>query len=188
MTVSTKKSIQYIPYSDIYIESSFISWYKLGRPVLTVFATKMTPDENGRIPPQETFTQWRRDYNWEQRADILDAEVSHQIELRAVNERIEMLNRQAVSATELQESGMAYLNEHGFEKAADALRAVIQGAELERASRGLPTALVEISKMENSKLQDVVQKLMKRVTPEEAEQLSDGKVIEGESEEVNAEQ
>lgn len=187
MPVNSKTVTIRTEYSDVYKEKCFLAWYRLGRPKVPAFRSELPVDELGRKAPDEKIWQWIEKENWEQRADVLDAEVSHQIEVQAVNERVEMLNRQATIATDIQQKGMDYLNEHGFEKAADALRAVIQGAELERASRGLPTALVNVSKMENSKLQDVVQKLMSRVSPEEAKKL-DADVIEGESEEIDAEQ
>ena len=82
-----------------------------------------------------------------------------------------MLQKQAESGEKLQEMGMSFLDKVGFDKSADALRAIIQGAELERASKGLPSALIKISEMEDSKLADVIAQLMKKSNPDETAQF-----------------
>lgn len=178
MTLKKTKDIRLIPYTDAYRDTCFLIWYRNGRPRGNNLMGIFPPDDLGRVPPMEHFWKWIKEYGWNERADVLDAEVAKRIELQAVEERVEMLERQAQYGKTLQEKGMAVLEESGFQKSADALRAIFGGADLERASRGLSTALIKVSEMDDATLQDTLKKLMSKASETELAELIDGEVTE----------
>lgn len=140
------------PYSQAYIEKCFVAWYSAGCPTKEMFNKILPVDEYGRIPHPDVVKKFMEMYDWRARADLLNVEVAKQIEQRAVEVRVEMLNRQAELGKELQQKGIDYLREHEFEKAGEALKAVISGAELEKASRGLPDSILQVAKMKDDDL------------------------------------
>ena len=176
MAITTKKDNRLAKYSEVFRESCFLIWYRQGRPKGNAMIGIFPQDNLGRSPSMEQIWEWTKKYGWNERADILDVEVAKRIELQAVEERVEMLERMAEQGKALQEKGQEYLDVHGFEKGADALRAIFGGAELERSSRGLSSALIKVSEMDDATLQDTLKKLMNKASPSELEQIVDGKV------------
>jgi len=150
------------PYSEAFKEQCFIAWYSAGCPTKERFGTIMPADEIGRHPSNEVIYTFMKTRSWRERADVLNEEVSRQIEKKAVEVRVEMLNRQAEIGKTLQEMGMEFLEENGFKKAGEALKALISGAELERSSRGLPQAIMKIAELENSELSSILSNLMNK--------------------------
>lgn len=159
-----------VAYSDAYREKVFIAWYTAGCPQGEQIGINLPVDELGRTPHTEVIKRWIRESGWRDRANILNAEVARQIEKKAVEVRVEMLNRQAEIGKELQRKGSEYLDKHEFEKAGEALKAIIQGAELERSSRGLPDALIKVSEMKDEDLMTTLNHLLSKVNTDELEQ------------------
>lgn len=147
-------------YSDAYIEKCFVAWYTAGCPDGGRTMKIIPQDEMGRTPHPEVVKGWIKRYDWHSRADILNEQVAREIEKKAVEIRVEMLNRQAELGKQLQEKGMEYLEAHEFEKAGEALKAVISGAELERSSRGLPEAIMKVAEMRDEDLAKTLDSLL----------------------------
>lgn len=169
--VETSLDLRTVPYSDAYKEKAFVAWYSAGCPTGERFALCLPTDENGRVVQADVAKKWIRDFGWRDRANALNEEVARQIERRAVEVRVEMLNRQAEAGKLLQEKGLKYLDEHEFEKAGEALKAVISGAELERASRGLPDALLKVAEMKDEDLSKVLSNLLGKVGSDQIEKV-----------------
>ena len=178
MTLKAERQTRLIPYTDTYREACFLIWYRKSRPKGNSLIGIFPPDELQRLPPIEQIWKWITDFGWHERADVLDVEVAKRIEMQAVEERVEMLERQAEYGKTLQEMGQTYLEGHGFEKGADALRAIFGGAELERSSRGLPSALIKVSEMDDATLQDTLKKLMNKASESELAGLIEGESVE----------
>jgi len=174
-------------YSDEYKEAAFFVWYKMNCPSIVVLAENLPVDEMGRVPVPTILHDWKKLFDWDSRADVLNQKVAERVEIQAVEDRVQMLKKQAETAARLQEMGLQKLEESGFEHSADALRAVIQGAELERISRGLPTALLNISKMDDTKLADTIQKLMKQANNDEFITEANPDAVDGEIKDVSNE-
>jgi hypothetical protein len=169
------------PYSAAFKDACFFAWYNAGKPTIRSFALEIVPiDEYGNKPHLETIKDWYSIFEWAKRANMLDEQVMQQIESQAVEERVKMLRRHADVGMKLVEKGLEHL-EHTdkFEKDADAIRAIIQGAELERASLGLPTAMIDVAKMKDEDLSSVINKLLGRVSADEAQKIVED-IVEGE--------
>lgn len=158
-------TIRTMAYDDTYRELCFIAWYKAGRPNGMKLLSVLPDDSNSRKPTLQLLTEWRNKYSWDTRGDVLDTEVARQIEKKAIEEKVEMFNRHAKMGRELQDQGMAFFDAHPIEKDATALKAIISGVEMEKASRGLPDALMQVSKLQDEDLKGLVGKLLQHYDP-----------------------
>ena len=179
MPINTSKVLGTTSYTESYREACFLAWFQNGCPKGKQILEILPIDEHGRKPHIAQVNEWMNTYDWYARSDVLNSEVAKRIEIQAVEDKVKMLQKQAENGERLQEKGMKYLETVGFDKSADALRAVIQGAELERASKGLPSALIKISEMDDSKLSDVISGLMKKANPDETVTILEGEFKEG---------
>jgi len=89
-----------------------------------------------------------------------------------------MYKRHAQIGQDMVEMGMRFLEENGIKKEETALRAIIEGVDIQRQAIGLAEALAKISTMDNDQLTKELQKLLGKpqmgendvtVTPEEVE-------------------
>jgi hypothetical protein len=158
-----------VAYTEAYKEKLFVQWYSSGCPQGERIGMNLPEDEIGRTPTTEVIKKWIRDEKWRDKAEVLNQEVARQIEKRLVEVRVEMLNRQAELGKNLQQKGIDYLEKHEFEKAGEALKAIFGGAELERASRGLPDALLKVAEMKDEDLITIMNSLLNKVSPDEME-------------------
>ena len=150
-------------YSSAFQEICFLEWYKAGRPIGQRLAHCIpVDDENGRKPNPTLIEKWRKEQGWEERADVLDAEVSREVERTAVEDRVRMLQVHAQTGQEMLQVGSAYLAEHAPDKMADAIKLIIEGARLQQTSVGLASAIDKVSKMTNRQLDGVVAGLLDR--------------------------
>ena len=153
----------FVIYTDSYKEACFQAWYAAGKPTLVKDLLEALPeDEHGRKPHQDVVRRWRNADNWDIRADGLDARVNRQIEDTLVSQKVEMLKKQAQRARQLQEDGMEYLAENGFDSSSSALTAIFKGADLERSSLGLSDAILKLAQMNNDELMAETQKMLQR--------------------------
>jgi hypothetical protein len=137
----------------------------------------MIPEDENYRKPNERYLREEWITIWNQEADILDLEVKRKIDIDLVSQRAEMLKKQADSGKQLQQMGMGYLLEHGFDKASDALRALVEGVRIERESRGLGEALDRIFKMDDEALRKELVHLLQR---DSGGVIVDGDVMEDE--------
>jgi hypothetical protein len=153
------------PFSIEYQEICFTIWYEAGRPSFAKFMDILPPDQYGRRPDRNKVSKWCL-AGWYLRADELDARASVAIDTRLVSDRVKMLEEQAERGARLQLLGMAYLeNENkGFDSSSSALRAVIEGADLEARRRGLSELLEKVGRLTPEQLGDFVADKLARLT------------------------
>jgi hypothetical protein len=178
-------------FSDTYKENLFFQWYQSGGPSITTLYKKIEPNEAGKVPTLESVKMWCFKLKWHDRAKMLNEEISRQIQQRMIEDRIEMLHRQADLGRTLQEKGQQFFLTHEIDSPGVALKAIIQGAELERFSRGIPDALLRVSQLDDNKLTGLVSKLLAGINPSEEDTISkaidydvDGVIVEPSSVEV----
>lgn len=167
------------PYSVEYKEIVFAIWYKNQRPNPSKLFSFIPDDESGRKPHATLLAKWMIDGDWVIRADELDAGVSSSIDKELIKERIQTFERHAKIGQELQDKGLEYIRENGFKSGADALRAVISGAELEKNSLGLSVALSKIFELNNEQVTGEIAKLLNKASSED---VVDGEVLEEDGE------
>ena len=152
-----------------YIEECFLIWYKHGRPAMAEVIKFIPPEElSGDTVRYQTLNVWAKHFAWYERADVLDAEVSRLVEIQAINEKVQMLQRQAKLGEMLQDKGKEYFDTHVIDNDRTALGAIKTGVEIERNARGIPDALMKIAEMRDEELGDVVSKLLAKINPDEA--------------------
>jgi len=149
------------PYTEHYKVACRDAWYAAGKPDRATQILEIIPeDEYGRKPNKQLLPDWRREMAWDVWADELDLRAEAIVDDELVNARVIMLKRQAATAKELQEDGIEYLREKGHDTSASAVRAIIQGAELERTSRGISEKIIKLHKMTDEKLMEEAQKYL----------------------------
>ncbi len=164
------------PYNDDYIQTIKQIWYKAGHPNFMVKVIDLIPeDEYGRKPDTFLIQRWRTERMWDAWADEIDSRAMAIVEDGIIAEKAAMLQRQADVAKRLQDAGMAYLEEEGFDTASSAVQAVVRGAELERTSRGIGEMLVKMSKMNDTELQGEIIKYLNRAS--ENNQIIDADLV-----------
>jgi len=183
--MSDKSSSITNDFSTTYKEEAFLIWYKAGRVSIKKLLSLLPLNEDNRTPGLHTLQTWNDKEGWAIRADSMDADVAREIERTAIKEKIEMIRRHAKSAMLLIRKGEEFLETTGITKSADAVRAIIQGMEAERVSRGLQISLGEIEGLSNDKLIEFVEKklsLAASASTNEKDDFIDGEVTDAKPE------
>lgn len=121
--------------------SAFQVWYENNRDFVTTH--QKLPQ---KIKPESHYTlyDWAGYYDWQNRADALDAEVERRLNAEAVTRKVEMLKRHAQFGKLMQTKGGEYLRDHGVDNSASAITAVKTGIDVERKAEGLPDWIAAI--------------------------------------------
>ena len=109
----------------------------------------------GNVPSLRTLYEWSSKYRWQDRVADLErrARVAEdEVRLAAIRE---MQERQAKEGLLLQQRGAQWLAQINDEQASPeaAIRAVVEGAKLERLARGEPTERTEIQNEPDPRLE-----------------------------------
>lgn len=165
-------------YPDSYWESCFEAWYSAGCPKrYSVIHDVIPAYSDGTKPSIHTLKSEIPERLWYQRADELDAEASRRRKESLISEKVEMLNRQAEHAREIQIMALEKLRTDGFDTSASAVQAFIRASELERVSRGIGDTLKKLSTMSDEELIMEVKKLASGII--DAEIVADGDSDDG---------
>lgn len=169
-------------FTDEYKNSVFMIWYRAGRvnPVTLYGIIPLSPE--GKKPTRVTLGHWLDEYR--PRADELDELVKDELDGRLVKEKIEMLNRHADIALEIQGKALDYLRdkEKSDLNAASAVRLLVEGIRIEKESRGIPRILSKMAGMTDDDLLKKAEELLLRSPITEME------VIEGTSYDKDADE
>lgn len=161
-------------FTDEYKNSVFMLWYRAGRINPTALGGIIPPSPEGKKPTRITLGHWLDEFR--PRADELDEVVKDELDGRLVKEKIEMLNRHADIALEIQEKALEYLRSDDSDlNAASAVRMLIEGVRIEKESRGIPKILSKMASMSDDDLLKKAEALLLRSPITEME------VIEGTS-------
>jgi hypothetical protein len=149
------KALQSFHFSESYKEARFLEWCRLGRPTANEYYLKLSPTDAGRRPSQRMLELWMR--GWKVRAAEMDAEVEAGIIKENVAEKVEMLERHAKDAKEMQGIALDYLRQHQTELTPNSAVKLLQlSVDIERESVGIPTALRKMSKLDDESLIDEI--------------------------------
>jgi hypothetical protein len=159
MPPSHKTSIRY-RFSDDYVEKMFYFWYKNRHLGEKWFNAKIFPDENNQKCTWNAVRLWISQYGWEDRANALDVETVQRMDSTVIDERIKMFQEHAQIGAEIKDFGLAYLRENGVSGDMAALRAVADGVQLERSSRGLADSLTRLAQMDDTALLKEINKML----------------------------
>lgn len=149
-------------YSLEYRERLFLHWYQKSKPTARAMYVTMPSNKDNVKPAQGTITKWINDV-WQERAQILDDQVRQKLEDKMVKEKVEMLSRHAVVGTEMQDRALEVLRDPDLKiNASTAVRLLVEGVEMERASRGVSTALEKLMDTSEEELLKEVEGILDR--------------------------
>ena len=161
---TNKKRLVTVRGSDTYKEDLFLIWYRKGRPSAKLFYNLCPENKDGQKPAQNTLKRWISS-EFKARAKILDDAVHKQLEVRLVNEKVEMLDRHAALGEKMQQMGADWLLNHKDELTASvAVRLLVEGWRIERESSGIPAAIEKIVSMTDEELLGEVEDLINAST------------------------
>ncbi len=114
-------------------------------------------EADGTAPALRTLYQWSSKYHWQDRVADLERQAraaDDEVRIQAIRE---MQERQAKEGLLLQQRGAQWLAQIDDEQASPeaAIRAVIEGARLERLARGEATERTEIQNAPDPKLEQL---------------------------------
>lgn len=119
-------------------------------------------DEKGRKPNYPMISKWLKDLEWHERADELDARAMILVDEALVNQKAEMLKRQAMDAFAIANKAREFILDEGFDTAASAVNAYFKATEEERITRGMGDFIAKLSKMNDNEIQNEIIKLTNR--------------------------
>lgn len=159
-----------------YKEEVFLAWYQAGKPTASMLYDIIEPDRfSGAKPSVPTLSKWIT-YEFRDRAEELDNQVTRTIVEKAVAEKVEMLKRHAEVGRKMQEMAIEYLEEHKeYLSSNSAVRLLVEGIRIERQSVGLPEAIEDLASVSDDSLLDRIRELIASspVTIEQIPQLDD---------------
>lgn len=169
-------------FSEQYRESCFYAWYRAGSPLLmnlenlpTVggrqLMKSLPPDETGKKPSYTTVQNWMYRFDWQPRAEALDAQVSLKLDKEVVNERVRILRELAKNGETLKQKGLDYLNNNDDPFADNpnaAVRAIVAGSEMQFKYAGQADVLANIAQMSDKQIEREVLRLLGKETDEDS--------------------
>jgi hypothetical protein len=126
---------------------AFEAYWRLGQDRSIERLHSVLAGRNGRVPSRRTLYDWSSRYQWQARIAGLEREArTAEDHARMVAIR-EMHERQAKAGLLLQQKGTEWLVNLGAEVATPeaAVRAIVEGAKLERLARGEVTERQEVT-------------------------------------------
>jgi len=158
-------------FTKEYKDDIFMIWYRAGKPSSTIFYGLIPPDVNGRKPARNMLKVWANDFQL--RAEPLDDAVKDRMSDLLVKEKVEMFNRHAKVAVELQGRALEYLRTVDDKDlgSSSAVRMLVEGIRIERISRGVPQMLEKMAQMTDDDLLREAEKLLLRSPITEIEPL-----------------
>jgi hypothetical protein len=143
-------------YSELYKQKAFDVWFLNGRPTDSNLYELLSPDEQGNKPSYPTLVRWRKDFDWESRADILDAQAIQKHDDALIQKKVEMLTRHYNDAVSLATKAKEHLMMDGFDSSAAAVNAYFRGTEEQRNVEGLGELLNKLGKMTNEQISALI--------------------------------
>lgn len=156
------RNVSPAPYNQDYKNLAFYVWYQNGRLSMPKLVRRLDNREDGTKPSHLTVGNWKRDNDWEKKADELDQEAAIQIQKKLIDDRVKMFEEHAEFGEHLRVQALYYLQEHELDTANEAMRLLTIAVNMERESVGLSDILKRLKDMEDGDLKDKIAHLMKK--------------------------
>ena len=127
---------------------------------LTELVKILPLDDRGKRPHMQSALRWKNDLGWDTWADGLDAKVSEQLDMTVIEDRVQMYKKHAEMGESLASKGMEYLQKEGIASDSSAIRAIVEGIEIEGKNRGLADALSRVFAMNEKELDMELKKML----------------------------
>lgn len=141
-------------------EKAFYLWYNNNRPGFLKFKELLKQNLTEEdIPVDWSIKDWITDFNT--RAYELDRQVHEQVEAVVIAEKVEMMRRHAKTGKYMQNVSLQYISDHLDQLNPNtALRLLVEGVRIEKESRGIPEALLKMSKLTDDEILEEIKQLM----------------------------
>lgn len=152
--------------------ATFQQWYQLERVDISTAAAMQQRPEFPELAKLDrgTVARWRIRWGWDARADELDAKARQKALDSSVKEKSQMLKRHAELGIKLQAAGQSALDKMSSSKrkryltGTQAIQAIRQGVEIERAAVGLPTWLLDMESADDDQLKQAYQDVIRAIS------------------------
>ena len=145
-----------------------MEWYRRGRPRVHEFHPFIKPNKYNQIPSTSVLAKWMK--RWHTRAKQIDEEVFVQLKRRLAAEKVQILERHAEQAREMQNIAIEWLREHRNELTpASAVRLYVAAHDLEMRAIGFKGQAGDAEKTDEELLEEL--KALIADSPAEFEQL-----------------
>lgn len=151
-------------YSDPYKMSVRAIWYSNGCPSIKklIEMNIIPPDEQGRIVNAYQIKHWFDDEQWIQWRDVINAELSVQIEKRLMTERMKLVKEQLDQSGKIRRKAFAEIEEKGFDSSASAVNAFFKSMEEERGLMQIDKMIAELTEKDTATIQREFKELAER--------------------------
>jgi len=145
-----------------YIDEVFAIWYDAGKPVTPQLYSVIPEYTLLRDKPNmDTLREWIRSPEWVKRTEKLDLEVRANFDKKQILSKVEMLERHANVGREMQVISLEWLRDNKDDLSpGTAVRMLVDGIDIERATAGIPDALRKMQDMNDEDLTDEITKLL----------------------------
>jgi hypothetical protein len=124
---------------------------------------KLVPaDEQGRTANAYQITHWFDDFQWTQWRDVMDAELSVQIEKRLMTERMKLVKEQLVQSGKIRRKAYDEIEANGFDSSASAVNAFFKASEEERGLMQIDKMIAELAEKDTVDIQKEFRELAER--------------------------
>jgi hypothetical protein len=139
-------------------------WYSNGCPsIKKLNEMKLVPaDEQGRTANAYQITHWFDDFQWTAWRDVMDAELSVQIEKRLMTERMKLVKEQLEQSGKIRRKAFAEIEEKGFDSSASAVQAFFKAADSERGLMQIDKMIAELAEKDTVDIQKEFRELAER--------------------------
>ena len=139
-------------FDQNYKDKVFTIWYTNAKPNSMTLQGMIPVDDSGRKPSRAFLNDWvSKDFL--ARAVPIDEAVVQEMNNRLMQQKIEMLERHAEVATEMQDIALTYLREHKDDLTPiSAVRLLVESVKIEKGSRGIPQVLEKMMNMSDEDL------------------------------------
>lgn len=151
-------------YSDAYKMSVRAVWYTNGCPSIKKFVEmKLIPaDEQGRTANAYQITHWFDDESWTQWRDVMNAELSVQIEKRMMTDRMRVIKKQLVISENVIDKAYTDIMEKGFDSSASAVQALKNFMVEQRGLMQIDKMIQELAEKDTIDIQKEFKELAER--------------------------
>jgi len=177
--LSTGENYQGSVFSPDYINRVFTIWYQAGKPsngqLLLMIPDPIKFGLSTGYPSTRTLTAWTREIenSFEDRAAVLDMEVSRQLGERLIAQKVAMLDSHAKIAAEMQDMAITYLRANKDKLSPNAaVRLLVEGVRIERESTGIPRTLEKLADRSDEELMKQIEDYLLR-SPMETSPVED---------------
>lgn len=158
-------------------------WYANGCPsIKKLEEMKLVPaDEQGKVANYHQITHWFDDEQWTQWRDVMNAELSVQIEKRLMTERMKLVKEQLDQSGKIRRKAYAEIEEHGFDSSASAVSAFFKASEEERGLMQIDKMIAELAEKDTAEIQREFKELAERA----GLTMVEGEIKENDNEQVD---